>query len=193
MKGSRFIAVVCLVVFGFLVGCGPESPPKPVPMGTAAPAFGSGGKYDTLEGFLDGMWCQSFDSSGDTEYIDYWQFKSDGTFVYSKIGSEHKFAGTWKPSGKGVWLTYETYDGDTIQALRERMQKEAEGGTQAGFFNEDAMSHTLTQIQRQVYLELSEEKREMFFTDPGSTTDLSVTFSGGGGGLVRIEMKKEDK
>lgn len=178
---------ILLLCVGAL-GCGKPEPPKPVPMGAAAPEFGSAPPYDTLEGFLTGYWSPGFGPSEDAEYSEYWEFRADGTFVFSKFGSKHKFEGTWKPSGKGVWLTYETYDGDTLQALRERMQKEAESGTQGGILTEDAMSRTLSQIQKQVYIEVSGDKKELFFTDPGAGDYM---YEGGGGGLVRMKVVLE--
>ncbi|MCH7905484.1 MAG: hypothetical protein IH944_13090 [Armatimonadetes bacterium] len=173
-----------------IVGCGEKAPPEPtVPMGAAAPEFGSTEALSSISGFIDGRWSPAYEldtafaelfgldvlQMDEVDTSQYWQFKSDGTFFYGKPGLPSTVEGTWKVVADAVRLTYVSFNGKPLAEVREELQKGAEKGTQAGIARELALNGAFDYLLPLDYLILAEDNKRLMFAN--ATTGAPGLFS----------------
>lgn len=158
-------------------------------MGEDAPAFGDS-EDNTVASFIEGRWALEGNVEGQVERPPHWNFSADGTFYYSAADSDDRIKGTWRESGDGVSLTYETFNDEPLWDARARFQKEAESGRSGAIANEIAMEWFFDALIPMNYFELSKDGKKLEIKDPSTPDDglfsaLLTTV------LVRLQEHKE--
>ena len=177
MRRTRILVVGLVLALGLtVVSCGKKEPPTLKPMSAAeSPTWD--GKQPIGE-FMVGKWSQGMGMSAETakefdieegadvDGMFYWEFKSDGTFIYTKTESPDKVHGTWVPAVNGVQLTYNTWNDEKLNDYMQRMRTEAETGASAAISREMAVEGTVNMLRNMTYLEISDDKKGLVFTSP---------------------------
>jgi hypothetical protein len=182
----KWFLVACLALGAGLTvtSCGKKEPPKLSPMSASeAPTWD--GKQPVGE-FIVGKWSESMgldpatakefglEEGEDVDGMFYWEFKSDGTFIYTKAESPDKVHGTWTPAFKGVTLNYERWNDEKLNDFAQRMRTEAETGASAAITREMAVDDTIKMLRDRTYIEVAEDKKGLVFTSPTKPEPGSV-------------------
>lgn len=169
----------------FVVGCKGNQVPVPEAADNP-PAFADGG---SMAEFIAGKWCPNSGVDSDTaekfgvdpnseiDVSQHWVFKADGTFEYGKLGYDSKITGKWTEGQGQIMLMYEMWDDETIQARKERLAKDEEGGGQAAITAMMGFENTMSMLSKLEYLHLTEDKKGLTFTKP-MTSDPNATPGG---------------
>lgn len=175
MGKSLTLALAALAAL--VVGCKGPQVPVPVAMENP-PAFADGG---SMAEFIAGKWCPNggvdsdtaekfgVDPNSEIDVSQHWVFNADGTFEYGKLGYDSKITGKWTADQGQVFLMYEMWDNETIQARKERLAKDEEGGGQAAITAMMGFENTMSMLSKLEFLHLTEDKKGLTFTKPMSS------------------------
>jgi hypothetical protein len=175
-------ALAALVAFG----CKGEQVPVPV-AADSPPAFAKGA---SMADFIAGKWCPNggvdsetaekfgVDPNSEIDVSQHWVFKPDGTFEYGKLGYDSKITGKWTADQGQVYLMYEMWDNETIQARKERLAKDEEGGGQAALYAMQGFDNTMSMLSKLEYLMVTEDGKGLTFSRPTPTDPNAM-----GGGI----------
>lgn len=202
MRFSLGIAVAAAAVF--VAGCGEKQAAAAVPtvpMGDAAPAWGSTPELSDWGGFLEGRWspglaidpglAKEFNlqgMEGETDTSEFWQFSKDGTFYYSEADVSWKINGTWMASGEGVSLSYATFNDKPIAEYHAELKKAAESGRQGDIAQELRFDNLQASLNKHNYLVLDSEQKSLIFSAPGGGTEAML----GGESLERLMIAETE-
>ncbi len=166
------------------MGCGEKeavAAVPTVPMGDAAPAWGSSSELSDWGGFLEGRWSpgiamdagfakeynlDQLDSETDTS--EFWEFSKDGTFYYSEPDVSWKINGTWQSSPQGVMLVYRTFNDTPISEYHAKLKEAATSGRQGDIAQELRFDNLQAALQKRNYLQLSTDQKSLMFSQPGA-------------------------
>lgn len=151
-------------------------------MGAAAPEFGSTEALSSVGGFIEGRWSPANEIEAayskrfgldalemdEVDTSQFWQFDSVGTFYYGKTGESSTVEGTWKVDGRGVRLTYVSFEGRPISVSRDEIAREAERSAEGAVASEIVRDWKLESLVPYDYLLLAEDRRRFVFSYPFS-------------------------
>jgi hypothetical protein len=178
---NRLLCLLVVAVVLVASGCNmptQQAKAQLVPMGDAAPAWGSSDEYKALPNFLEGKWglrpmsldpemakqlgLQSIAEQQSGEPFDtIYTFGQDGALTIEQ--GKHRVTGKWTASGNAVMLNYETYNGEPLQKAMDEVKRKEETGVPAAIAHALAVEQFYQFISRNTMLTIAQDGKQLRF------------------------------